>query len=440
MGFKKDFLWGAATAAHQIEGAYLEDGKSLNVWDALVTKERIKNGENGHVACDHYHRFREDVAIMKEIGLNSYRFSVSWARIIPDESGKINEKGVKFYRDLVDELKKAGIEPLVTLYHWDMPMWVHEWGGWENPAVVDLFGDYVKAVVDALSDKVRYWMTFNEPQCFVGCGYISGIFAPFEKVSDEEVGVITRNVMLCHGRAVDVIRQNAKLKPLIGFAPTASINIPTKDGRVSEQEAYDYTFDTKIWKSGTAAWWSDPMILGVRPDGMDFLSDEDLKNIHRPLDFYGVNIYTLYYPQWEKYGDAFLYNGAPMTANEWLIVPECIYWCAKFFYKRYALPVLCTENGVSNADFVMSDGKVHDPQRVEYLKAYLKEFMRAADEGVPILGYQYWSLMDNFEWSSGFTPRFGLVHVDYRTQKRTIKESAYYYKKIIETNGEILKK
>ena len=440
MSFNKDFLWGAATAAHQIEGAYLEAGKSLNVWDALVNKDRVKHNENGRIACDHYHRFREDVAIMKEIGLNSYRFSISWARIIPDKSGRVNEKGIKFYTDLIEELRRAGIEPLVTLYHWDMPMWAYELGGWKNPEIISCFAEYVKVIVCALSDKVRYWITFNEPQCFVGLGHVVGVHAPFESVTDHEVSVITKNVMLSHGKAVEIIRQNAILKPLIGFAPTASISIPTKDGRVNEQEAYDYTFDTEIWKCNSAAWWSDPMVLGKRPDGMDFLSDEDLKTINKPLDFYGFNVYTLFYPEWDKYKGAFLYNGAPKTVNDWLIIPECLYWCAKFFYKRYGLPILCTENGIANPDFVMSDGKVHDPQRTEFLKAYLSEFLKAADEGVPVLGYQYWSLLDNFEWSAGYDPRFGLVYVDYRTQKRTIKDSAYYYKTIIESNGENLKK
>lgn len=439
MGFKKDFLWGAATASHQIEGAYLEDGKTLNIWDALINKDRIKNGEDGKIACDHYHRFREDVAIMKEIGLKSYRFSVSWARIIPNPDGKINEKGIKFYKELVEELCKAGIEPLCTLYHWDMPMWVYERGGWKNPEVVGYFAEYTKAVVDALSDKIRYWMTFNEPQSFVEGGYVMGVHAPFEKVSEREVETITRNVMLSHGKAVDIIRENAKSKSLIGLAPSSCVNVPTKDGKVSEKEAYDYTFDTKIWKYGSAAWWSDPIVLGKRPEGMDFLSDEDLKNICKPLDFYGFSVYTIHYPKWEKYGDIFNYSGAPKTCMGWHIIPECIYWCAKFFYKRYNLPILCTENGMANIDFVMSDGKVHDPQREEYMGAHIKELMKAADEGIPVIGYQYWSLLDNFEWAEGYTPRFGLVYVDYRTQKRTLKDSAYYYKSIIDSNGDILK-
>ncbi|MBO4572527.1 MAG: family 1 glycosylhydrolase [Clostridia bacterium] len=438
MSFKKDFLWGAATAAHQVEGAYLEDGKTLNVWDALVNDKRVKNGENGKVACDHYHRFREDVALMKEIGLNSYRFSVSWARIIPNADGKINEKGVRFYKDLVTELVNAGIEPLCTLYHWDMPMWAYERGGWKNPEVVKYFSDYTEAVVDALSDKVKYWFTFNEPQCFVGCGHVDGFHAPFEKVTAYETEIITRNVMLSHGSAVKIIRKYAKQTPYIGFAPTASLNMPTKDGSVTEEDAYEFTFDAKRFSVSSAAWWADPIVLGKRPDNMGFLSDDDLKEICQPLDFYAFNIYTLFYPEWEKYDGAMNYAGAPKTSNGWLIVPDCIYWAAKFFYKRYGLPILCSENGIANADFVMSDGKVHDPQRAEYLKAYLSALLKASDEGVPVIGYQYWSLIDNFEWSAGYDPRFGLVYVDYKTQKRTIKDSAYYYKKIIESNGDIL--
>lgn len=217
MGFKKDFLWGVASAAYQIEGAYDEDGKVAGIWDALCAGH-VKNGDNGNIACDHYHRFREDVALMKQIGVKSYRFSISWPRVMPGP-GKINQKGLSFYSELVDELIKAGIEPMVTIFHWDLPMWAHEYGGWENEKVAEDFEEYTKVVVDALSDRVTYWMTINEPQCFIGNGYIEGTLAPFMQ-KPEALPLLTRNVMLAHGKAVKVIRKYAKKAPLIGFAPT----------------------------------------------------------------------------------------------------------------------------------------------------------------------------------------------------------------------------
>ena len=225
MGFDKEFLWGAASAAHQVEGAYDEDGKGLGIWDSLA-EGHVKHGENGNIACDHYHRYKEDVSIMKELGLKSYRFSVSWPRVMP-EPGVINEKGLLFYINLVDELVNAGITPMCTLFHWNLPMWAHEWGGWESEKTIGYFEEYTKVVVDALSDKVSYWITLNEPQCFVGCGYWNGAHAPFQTLPIERIKTITRVVMLTHGKAAKIIRENAKTAPKIGFAPTCDAWVPT---------------------------------------------------------------------------------------------------------------------------------------------------------------------------------------------------------------------
>ena len=426
MAFSKDFLWCVGGAAAQQDGGYLDDGKGLNIWDAL-SDGHIANGDTCHVACDHYHRWKEDLQLLKEIGVNSYRFSISGARIYPTDEFNVNEQSVKFYIDLVNELKRLGIEPICTLYHWDMPLWVHRRGGWKNSASVEWFERYTKTVVDALSDKVRYWITFNEPQCFVNLGYKTGAHAPFEQNCESEIKNISRNVMLAHGRAAKVIRERAKTTPKIGFAPTPGGMVIPSSLR-SEEQAYNDSFDVSggAW---SATWWSDPIVLGKKWTGCDWLSEEDLKVIHQPLDYYSYNIYNADNPQELES------VGAPRTAMGWAITPECMYWSAKFFYKRYGLPILITENGMANIDFVHDDDKVHDPQRCEYLRRYIRNLKRANDEGIPVIGYSCWSFLDNFEWAEGYGKRFGLVYVDYVTQKRTLKDSAFIYRDIIKSNG-----
>lgn len=435
MAFSKDFLWGAASAAHQVEGAYNEDGKGLNIWD--LCEGKVAYGDNGKVACDHYHRYKEDVALMKEIGLKSYRFSISWARIYPDDSGKINEKGLAFYNDLVNELVKAGIEPLCTLYHWDLPMWLQEKGGWENEECINAFVQYAETCVKALSDRIKYWMTFNEPECFISAGYKDGVHAPFLRLNDEGVNKVTRNVMLAHGKAVMRMREGAKQPLKIGAAPAVLLHTPINETPEEIELAKKKTFETDAFVA--CSWWSDPVLLGKRQFGTNYLSDEDLKIIHQPLDFYGFNMYNSHgFESAPMRKNPRAYSGHPRTMMNWVITPDCLYWAARFFYERYKLPVLITENGMANVDFVMLDGKVHDPQRIDYVQRHLRWLKRATDEGIPVLGYQYWSIMDNFEWAQGYSRRFGLIYIDYLTQKRTLKDSAYFYAEVIKTNGENL--
>lgn len=437
MAFSEHFLWGAATAAHQVEGAYLEDGKSLNIWDATI-QGKVRFDEDGKIACDQYHRYKEDVSLMKEIGLNSHRFSVCWSRVIPQADGKINEKGIRYYSDFVDELLKNGIEPIVTLYHWDLPMWAFEKGGWQNEEIVGWFSAYVKAVVDALSDRVGYWLTMNEPQMFMGNGLMLGTQAPFLKLGMEKAPPIARNIMLAHGAAVDVIRKFAKRTPKVGYAPNNMCMIPENASEEAVEAAYRATFDTSMLFMGSA-YWSDPIVAGVVPEPLQgAISQEDIGRICRPLDFYGYNIYqTLNYcnPR-KRVGKT--YPGMPQSLLGWTLSDDLLYWSSKFYYRRYRLPILITENGLTNVDWVMQDGKVHDPQRSDYMRRCLKGLKRAADEGVPVLGYQTWTLLDNFEWQEGYSARFGLIYVDFRTQKRTMKDSAYVYREIIQTNGECL--
>lgn len=436
MAFSSDFLWGGATAAHQIEGAAFEDGKTAGIWDALC-EGHVAHGENGHVACDHYHRYKEDVTMMKEMGLKAYRFSISWPRVMP-EPGVVNEKGLQFYVDLVHELTSAGIEPVVTLFHWNLPMWMYNKGGWENPEIADYFADYVKVVVEALSDKVRWWITLNEPQCFIGVGYHSGRHAPFH-TETVQLPYIVRNVMMAHGRAVQVIREAAKQTPKIGFAPTGPVQTPLNNSAEEIEKARQASFD-EFGGIRSNSWWSDPIVLGIVPEPLKkAISDEDLKTICQPLDFYAYNVYNSdNYAETPGKVNPLVRPGMPRTALNWPITPEVIYWASKFHYERYHLPILVSENGMANIDFVMLDGKVHDPQRIDYIHRHLKCLKQAAEEGVPVIGYLHWSVMDNFEWAVGYDARFGLIYVDYQTQERIWKDSAYDYREIIRTNGENL--
>lgn len=447
-GFCKDFLWGAASAAHQIEGAYLEDGKGMGIWDTFEQETGyIIRNENGNVACDHYHRYREDVAIMKELGLKSYRFSVSWPRVMPEGYGTVNEKGLQFYIDLINELTEAGIEPMVTLFHWNLPTAIYELGGWENPQVVDWFEQYTDVVTTALGKKVKYWMTFNEPQLFIGAGLNAGVFAPFEKKSTEALMRISKNVYLAHGKAVRIIRKNCQ-NSIVGMAPTGEIVIPRDMNAESIERARKLSFSMKKESfTSSITWWSDPIFFGKIPEDaqaifgecLPVLTEEEWEIVTEPLDFYGFNVYQGLedLDSTEEYGP-YAYPGSPKTSMDWNVTPEVLYWSCRFLYERYGKPIMITENGMSSFDWVSLDGKVHDPNRIDFLHRYLRSIKDAVSEGIPVLGYQYWSIMDNFEWINGYDKRFGLVYVDYRTQKRTIKDSACWYRDVIATNGEIL--
>lgn len=426
MGFSNDFLWGVGSAAYQVEGAYNEDGKGMGIWDVL-SEGHIRHGENAHISTDHYHRYREDVAIMKKLGLKAYRFSISWPRIMPEE-GTINNRGIQFYRNLVDELIDAGIEPVVTLYHWNMPMWLHEKGGWAWVGMPDAFAEYTRVVVEMLSDRVRYWVTINEPCPVTHAGYITGIHAPFLQ-EPSLIFPVTRNIMLAHGRAVRVIRETAKCEPKIGLALSGTVVEPCENSKEGVGTVRRRMFGEDTMSVGNIAWWADAMILGKAPAVMEAeISQSDLNVIHQPLDFFGFNCY---------YSRVKEYPGMPRTSMDWPITPNALYWMSKFCYERYHLPILVTENGMANNDFIMSDGHVHDPQRIEYISAYLNGLRRAVDEGIPVTGYFYWSLLDNFEWAEGYDKRFGLVYVDYTTRERTIKDSAYAYAEIIRANGNL---
>lgn len=448
MSFSEKFLWGAASAAYQVEGAYDEDGKGSSIWDAMGEKA-IAHGENGRVAVDQYHRMRSDVAMMKEIGLKTYRFSISWSRVIPKGIGKINKKGLQYYSDLVDELLKAGIKPMVTLYHWDLPMVLQEKGGWANAEIVKWFSDYVGVVTEALSDRVEYWITINEPQMFIGLGYCVGVQPPFEKKSPEEMIRISHHVLMAHGAAVKTIRERAVLSPKIGMAPTGDVFLPEDASPITVAQAREksFQFDPHMFSMGNS-WWADPVFLGdypkeayrTYPEAMQYIKKEDLKLIGQKLDFYGFNAYNgtaAHEVPFDKYGE-YEYPGSPKTMTGWPVTPEVLYWAPKFLYERYKTPVWITENGMAGMDWVSIDGHVHDAQRIDYLHRYLLELHRAIQEGIPVIGYNCWSVIDNLEWNHGFDKRFGLIFVDYRTLERTMKDSGYWFGRVVSTNGESL--
>lgn len=448
MEFPKGFYWGAATAAYQIEGAKSEDEKGESIWDVFTGKEKaIARGENGDVACDHYHRYPEDVRLMKELGLNAYRFSVSWARLLPDGLGKVSEKGKAFYSKLIDALLENGIEPFLTLYHWDLPQALQRRGGFLNPDMPAWFEEYAEAVKKMCGGRVRHFMTFNEPQCVLGCGYRLGTHAPGLQVSLKEQLSALHNLLKAHGTGAQILKSIPGAE--IGYASCGYTYAPASDKKEDIEAAYECTFQFEPDNPlGVISTFSEPIFTGKYPDGfyeygkeiLPKITDSDMKLISsvRP-DFFAINIYegkTVYRKEDGGIGEVMAPLGSPKTQMGWEITPLNMYWAPKFLYRKYGKKVYITENGISLPDYIFSDGKVHDTYRTEYLKRYLSELRRAANDGeTEVAGYFHWSLMDNFEWAEGYKQRFGLIYVDYETQRRVPKDSYYEYCKIIAENG-----
>ncbi len=447
MAFCKDFAWGAATSSYQIEGAWNEDGKGLSIWDVYAHQpDIVEDGSSGDVACDHYHRFREDVKLMKEMGLKAYRFSLSWPRIFPKGTGEVNEKGVKFYSELIDCLLENGIEPYITLYHWDLPYELHKKGGWLNSDSVKWFADYAAEVARRFADRVTNFITFNEPQVFIGHGCLMGVNAPGHQSTYRDVFQMAHNVMKAHGAAVIAMRAAASRPIKLGYAPTCSASYPATEKPEDIEAARKHLFACPelgkrvMWN---VSWWSDPVIFGKYPeDGLELYKDylpeiteEDMKLINQPIDFYCQNIYNGKSIIMGADGNPQVQErplGSPRNDLGWPITPECLQWGPRFLYERYGLPIYISENGMSAHDEISMDGKVHDPNRIDFLHRYLLELEKATDAGAEIGGYFAWSLMDNFEWTNGYNSRFGLIFVNYETQERIIKDSGYWYKQWIE--------
>lgn len=449
MDFPDDFTWGVAAAAYQIEGAASADGKGPSVWDDFShTPGKVLDRHTGDVACDHYHRFAADVEMIRGLGIRNYRFSISWPRVIPGGTGRVNDAGLGFYDRLVDTLLEAGIRPWATLFHWDFPSALLEKGGWLNRESADWFADYTRVVASRLGDRVKHWITLNEPQCFIGFGHALGTNAPGLKLGVAECLQIGHHVLLAHGGAVRVLRSVCPGDTHVGWAPVGVVSVPVPDGdendlsaarrsmfAVDGGDAGSMGMPANIWSN---TWWGDPVVFGRYPEdgiiaagsAMPDIQSGDMETISQPIDFYGANIYsgTIYRngannePERVPFGPS-----VPLSAFKWPIMPESLRWGPRFLNERYGLPVIVTENGVSLSDWVALDGKVHDHQRIDFLKRYLHELRRAIDDGADVRGYFHWSIMDNFEWAEGYKQRFGLVHVDYETQRRTPKESAYWY-------------
>lgn len=445
MNFPKDFIFGTATASYQIEGAAFEDGKGLSIWDVSSHhKGNVFQGHNGDVACDHYHRLAEDIGLMKELGAEAYRFSLSWPRVLPNGTGAANEKGLDFYDRLIDGLLEAGIEPYITLYHWDMPYELYKRGGFLNRDIAEWFGEYTSLVVSRYSDRVKNWITINEPQCVVELGLHTGNHAPYIKLPMRDVLSAAHNLMRAHGKAVQAIRAAAKQPACIGFVSADLPKVPKTDSKADIEAARAEMFRTDFDSLFNTAWWNDAVFLGKYPEdgvkhhgaNMPEIQQGDMELISQPIDFCGTNIYTGGIVEAGSDGKPSAVDyacGYPCTDMGWPVTPETLYWGPKFLNERYKKPVYITENGLAGMDWVSEDGKVHDVMRIDFLSRYLKQLSRACADGVDVRGYFQWSLMDNFEWSYGYSKRFGLVHVDLETLERTPKDSFDWYRNLIRT-------
>lgn len=447
--FRDDFVWGVASSAYQIEGTDPDDGRGRNIWDTFIEQGGTYEHHNAEVACDHMHRYEEDFAMMRLLGIKAYRFSLNWSRIMPEGTGRVNEKAIKLYRSMIKSMIKNGITPYVTLYHWELPQALQDRGGWLNEESVQWFGEYAKVVAENFSDLAEYFMTLNEPQCFVGLGHLSGVQAPGLKLSLPETFQVAHNALRAHGTAVKMLRQYACRPIKVGYAPTCGVAYPytnaPEDIEAARKVYFGFYNPMSNW-TWNVAWFSDPVFLGHYPaEGLEKfkewlpkITDEDMQLISQPLDFMGQNIYNGYFVRAGKDGEPEFVDrpyGFPRTSTNWPVTPECLYWGLKFMYDRYHMPMYITENGMSCHDNVSPDGRVHDRNRIDFLDAYLSQVQKAADEGVDVRGYFLWTFLDNFEWTEGYKERFGIVHVDFTTQKRIAKDSAFWYQRTIETNG-----
>lgn len=445
--FPQDFLWGAGTASYQIEGAAYEDGKGLSVWDVFCRKPgAVWHDHNGDVATDHYHRYAEDVALMKELNLKAYRFSVSWPRIFPDGRGRINQKGLDFYDRLVDALLSAGIQPWMTLYHWDMPQSLEdEFNGWQSRETCKAFAEYAAEISRHFSDRVTHYMTINEMWVVTDCCYRWGFNPPNRKLPAQQANQVRHNVILAHGMAVQALRANAVQPVKVGWAHNGTAFIPAM-----ENEENILAAKHAVWcdEGGFAVpilegKYSDHYLNALGADAPVF-SDEDMKIISSPLDFVGLNVYRGKY----VVADSGAPNGFrilnqprsyPRLYADWLTVdPQSIYWRPRLFmelWKDQIPEIYITENGACCDDRMEKDGRIYDLDRMTYMRQYLISCWRAVQEGVPLKGYFHWSLLDNFEWKEGYEWRFGLIYVNYSNLKRIPKMSAEFYREIIRNNA-----
>lgn len=437
--FPASFLWGASTAAFQIEGAWNEDGKGESIWDRFNHKPyAILNNSNADVACNHYHHMPQDVQLMQELGLQTYRFSISWPRILPQGRGLVNEKGLDFYDRLVDHLLAANIVPNATLYHWDLPQALQDLGGWPNRDVTDWYADYAQIMFNRLGDRVRLWSTFNEPWVVAALGYGQGVFAPGLADATQQYQT-AHHLLLAHGKAVQIFRQGGYTGE-IGIVLNTARHIPASDTeadraaceRVCNEELY---FFTEALYRGQ---YPQALIEWVGPHAPK-IGPHDMGLIQQPIDFLGVNYYMTFKVSYAASGGLLKQSLKPIAQDDWThsstgfgFNPSGLTELLLIFKERYNNPAIhITENGVSLIETPDENGNLYDPLRIEYLQAHIQAVAKALAAGVDVRGYYVWSLMDNFEWASGYLPRFGLVHVDYETGKRSPKQSAHWFRDLI---------
>ena len=431
--FPADFIWGAATASYQIEGAAHADGRGESVWDRFsATPGKVRGGDTGEVACDFYHRYRDDVKLMRELGLDAFRFSISWPRVFPDGRGRVNTAGLDFYDRLVDALLAQGIEPFPTLFHWDSPQAFEEEGGWRSRSTAEAFVEYAEAVAARLGDRVRFWTTHNEPWVYAWIGHSAGKHAPGH-TSETEAVAVAHHLLLSHGWAVQAIRRAAP-DAQVGIVLDLHHNYPHSGSPEDEAAAWQVDGEGNRW-------FLDPIFRGTYPADLlernaivaPFVQDGDLEAIAAPLDFLGVNNYSRFLVSAGSDGPQFVRNPeGQYTEMDWEVYPDGLYQVLVRVAKDYAPPAIyVTENGAAFGDVRVHNGAVHDPERTAYLETYIDAVGRAIADGAPVKGYFVWSLFDNFEWGYGYSKRFGIVYIDYPTLERVPKDSFYWYRDLI---------
>jgi beta-glucosidase len=458
--FPSRFVWGTATASYQIEGAVAEGGRTPSIWDTFShTPGKVFEGDNGDVAADHYHRYREDVALMSELGVNSYRFSVSWSRVIPTGVGSLNREGVDFYSRLVDELLEHGISPALTLYHWDLPQELQDAGGWTSRDTAYRFADYAAALAGVLGDRVNFWTTLNEPWCSAFLGYAAGVHAPGHTSGAEALAAV-HHLLLGHGLAIQNLRSALPASTQLAITLNPAVARPATDS------ADDAKAASKVDGLQNRIWW-EPLFNGRYPDDVreftsavtdwSYVRDGDLELISTPFDVLGVNYYnpvivghysgTGARAQADGHGDGagetwpgcrdvqFLDLPGRHTAMGWPVDASGLSDLLGRLWREYRKPMLITENGAAYDDQVSPDGRIHDIERTQYIHEHLAAVHDAITAGADVRGYYLWSLLDNFEWAYGYSKRFGIVRVDFESQQRTVKDSGRFYSRVVQANA-----
>jgi beta-glucosidase len=443
-GFPSGFRWGTATSAYQIEGATREDGRGACIWDTFSRlPDRIHDGDTADIADDHYHRYKEDVALMKAMGVTTYRFSIAWPRLFPDGTGTPNPKGLAFYDRLLDELLAHGIIPFATLYHWDLPQALQDRGGWESRDTAQAFAAYAAFVAAKLGDRVGHFFTLNEMRTFIELGYGNGAFAPGLALPRQRLYQARHHAVLAHGLAVHAVRANSRGSVRVGMAENIVAALPAVETpeNIRAAEIATREMNAAYLTVMLEGRYTDAYLAAAGADAPRF-TESDLKTISAPVDFVGLNVYApgayvRAIDQAPGYSAIPLPSSYPHMESRWLTFgPETLYWAPRQVARLWNVKdIYITENGTSAADQPAADGEVYDIDRVMFLRQYLAQLRRATSEGVPVRGYFVWSLLDNFEWLEGYSVRFGLHHVDYQTLKRTPKLSASFYKKLIARNA-----